>query len=704
MTAIFEQSIPLQVYQHDILEVITAAPRIWRGHHLSSCCSCCFSSAKHQNQRLSSGSATSRNNDSNNEEENEAEKRRSFLEESVGSLVDGLLTGEHVRNMVQDMLVRIKIPVKKKSSLIYENSYLQPLIEEYIQRHELEKENLIKKEGEGDLCFRSEDNYGRNRNLPSSSSSSHAAAVAAGEEYYAHRVGRLVGILLKPSVASTILANYESSLAKKSNNTNNSTSNTIHNHPSSPPSAVHRIVPEAVFWDLALWTSPSSWQVIVHLGERVETFALPAVMNTTMREDEHRVWVRTCMRVLLSFSCSGGEGSSSGGGVAPSSSSSSSSPPTLLKDGGGGGKVCFLSHIPYLMSGEAAVLKVEQVKRLRHILQYLQIEVQLQKRKHPTADEKKGEHQQQQSGGVGGGAPSRADEDALDQWGSVLMKKEEEEREKEKGRGETAFAPRPHDKACPQSRLQGGRQGGKKSKIKAEEDDDENEDEDDEEEGSEYEDGNRVGRETPFSRKRRRGTTPARASAASPSSSPLLVVTYSADEYEAQRQRLEGLLAEKERHLQQYRQLVALKDREVRNVLQQVRESEAAHGSMLAKFEEKVKQGEKERQELLRSKQQESQQHADQLARASDKLVRMAQLTQKYKTVYEEALSLVQRWSSLPSPPPPSSLLGRGKDEEEEKEGGGGQGAKDNNRRGGGNGGNRQWTVESVLQALKEIP
>lgn len=633
MTAIFEQSAPLQVFQHDILEVVTTPPRMWRGYHLFAA-SLKKANTVSPSSNPSSHSRRSSNHNSHTDGTEESGGTTS-LGSSVSTLVDGLLIGEHLRALLQDSLVRVKIPLKKRRDLIHENGFLHPLLHAYAQRHALARE------GGGADGKGSGDGGGTVTSTLStpSSSASHADALIAAEEYYSHRVGRVVGVLLKPTVAATLVSNYEKSLPQNTN-TNTSISG------SSPTTSVLRVVPEAAFWDPTLWSAPTSWQVVVHLGERVETFGLHAVSNTAMREEEHRVWMRTCIASASCFSSSHGE--RDGVGAASSTSKDSN------------GKGTSLSSIPYLMSGEAGVLKVEQLKRLRHILRYLKTELQVQRKVfeehatglHPSSSFSK--LLQDQSVGIS----SPAEEEALRQFSGALTKKEAEMES-----SSPLFLSPPIASTYRATRV---KREDENTEMKTEEEDNDN-DEDEEEES--------FGGEASTKRKRPRHASTNEAPRTL-SSSALKGKTADSD---FRIQRLESLLAEKERHVQQFRQLLSQKDREVRDLLQQRREAEVEHGNTIAVFEEKVKQGEHERQQLLRAQQQDRQQHTDQLATASDKLVRMAQLTQKYKSVYEEALSLAQRWT-----------------EHSQQEHLGSTGV--------GRTGERQWTIESVLQTLKQMP
>lgn len=527
--------------------------------------------------------------------------------------------GEHLRQLLQETLVRVRIPVKKRPVMLHGNSFLQTLLEAHVQRLQSQQEA---EEKPGGPPHRSD----RHGTAPHAPPPSKEDAVTAAEEHFAHRVGRVVGILLKPSVASTLLSTED-------HHSPRSTSGGHHPLPSTLPTMASanasglQILPEAIYTHSTVWTSPTSWQVVVHFGERIDVMPLAAVSNTAMREDEHRVWVRTAL-----FHASPAPHSSPTSDAAAAAASS-------------------LSTLPYVMTGEAGVLKNAQIQRLRHILQYLQLE------------EKTRQRLQAKECRVGGSASSHAsergndedEEEALEKLAKAFMKKEAE-----------ALMTSLH--TSPGAPQEGG---GDLSGVKEEEKEDDSDGEEEEME--------RAG-----SKRRRTPHDAVKPLVPLDTSSSSTMTTVEKD-FAVQKQRLENLLAEKEMHVQQYRQLLSQKDRDLRNVLQHVQEADSEHAATLSQYEEKVRQGEQERMQLSRANEQASQQHATQLATASEKLLRMAQLAQKYKNVYEEAQLLATRWTA-----------------------GGGGGARGGTEKKGGGAdserGDRHWTVDSVLQTLKQIP
>lgn len=650
MTAIYEESVPLQVFQHDILEVVTAAPRLRKGRclfanimkqqkedwdHLKKSATPTTLLIQHDHDdaaaplgQEASHSPTTRR------ERSDASPQSPLLEESpktvlsnmlasLNTLVDGLLTGEHLRQLLQETLVRVKIPLKKRASMIHGNSFLQSLLEAHVQRQERQHNTEEKNEGPHYHSHRRDTAH-----APSSPPSS-KDAVAAAEEHYAHRVGRVVGILLKPSVAFTLSssdANHVSNTTGSPARPASGASPSIHTGTSSRattstsasgtnPSGL-QVLPEAIYANAALWTSPTSWQVVVHFGDRVEVMPLAAVSNTAMREDEHRVWVRTSLFHGI--------------------------PPPHHPTGEASASSNALSNLPYVMSGEAGVLKIAQIQRLRHILHYLQWEEKTRQRL-----QAKECHIGSSSSAMSN--PNDEDEEvALERVAMAFMKKEAEAMASIQASARSS-------------------QGGEGNLLGVKEDEEQDEDSD----GEEVE---KTGRK----RRRRASHDPVTLLSAQDAAASSSTIE---KDYAVQKQRMESLLAEKEMHVQQYRQLLSQKDRDLRNVLQQGQEADSQHAATLSQYDEKVRQGEQERMQLLRANEQASQQHASQLATASEKLLRMAQLAQKYKNVYEEALLLAKRWTA-------------GGAGETEKKGGAGDSET----------GDRHWTVDAVLQTLKQMP
>eukprot|EP00796_Vickermania_ingenoplastis_P000621 gene623-343_t len=231
MTATMDSCRGLQVFQQDLIELVSLPSRMVL-HSYSWTRDAQLSTHSRYTGSSSSGAA-------------------------LDAVVDGLVTGAYLRQMVQDAVVRVRIPPKKRAALLHGNPYIKMLCnafeKQYVEQQQKEQQSAA----------------------PSPSSAApNALAVAGGEqlkrkaaelaeEQYMHRVGRLVGLFLKPSVAPG----------------------------GEPQSSTSSGTADASTQAL----SPTSWLVAVHLGEMTETFPLGCVSADPMREEEHTAWTRSAL-------------------------------------------------------------------------------------------------------------------------------------------------------------------------------------------------------------------------------------------------------------------------------------------------------------------------------------------------------------------------------------------------------------------------
>lgn len=211
MTSSFEYSVPLQLFQHDLVDLLTLPARV-RLH------------ASHWAHAKASAE----------------EGITSDAAETSQALVDGLITGEYLRGLVQHAPVRIRIPPKKQEALLHRNPYVQEAITRF-----------------------------REEKAAASSSGEVAASPKEVNEqvshHFSHRVGRLDTLLLKPSIANEVEeilsgGRTDEVLVGKVN---------------------------------ALRVAPQSWLVAVDLGTHCETFPISAVSNEPFTAEEHKIWIRT---------------------------------------------------------------------------------------------------------------------------------------------------------------------------------------------------------------------------------------------------------------------------------------------------------------------------------------------------------------------------------------------------------------------------
>lgn len=480
MTTLFEQSLTLQLFQHDILDIVTLPRRMRRAG-----ISCTTTIVDKENSNAASTSTT-----------------------TLDALFDGLICGGYLRQQVEDTLVRIRISPKNRNRLLYANPFQRMLIQEF----EREQEELLMKQHRGGNASSLNDNGDPHQQQQQR----RKKIMEAVEERFSHRVGKLVGILLKPSLAASRLSG--SSLTGGSGST-----------------SVAPLEGSSVATDVA--RAPDSWRVAVQLGEYTETFPISCVSEDVMREDEHRVWRRTCTRAETNRGLHDGTAGSVG-----------------ASPGMGMGKTGVLE-------GEAGVVVRQRLEMVRAILALMK---------------------------------------DVEQRGADVVSEE-------------LLAEEAHHSPPPF-----GQKRSRETAFRGKPDWKDNSKDDEEERATE--EGTNADSSTSFSPMKLRSM-------------------------EVKCQRLEKLLADQEVNLSQWREQVKQKEAEVRDLVQQLRFREEESAGTQRSYEDKLREEGLQRQRL----EKERDQNLKLLSDASKKLVNVAQMTKRYKGVYDEVVRLVNASPDLSS-------------------------------------------------------
>ncbi|CCW62201.1 unnamed protein product [Phytomonas sp. EM1] len=153
---------------------------------------------------------------------------------TLGGALSSLLTAIHVRASIENAVVRVFIPKSKQEALLLDNPYVQLQQQQAIVQEEDKKEVV-------------------NAGLESGTS---VHTRRPSPKKMLHRVGRVVALLSKP----------------KSTNQGS--------HSGSTPSGEELL---------------SSWMLAVHLGEKIELFAIKCVSNEVLSEPEHLVYLHSTL-------------------------------------------------------------------------------------------------------------------------------------------------------------------------------------------------------------------------------------------------------------------------------------------------------------------------------------------------------------------------------------------------------------------------